>query len=173
MNMRWMLLGLGLGLGLSGAGAARADVPLPPVSNAAPTAESIVAAPTQVELTLDLTCTLPTNGPAVERGRLVARLHEYDPRTADGAAREIGRVEVAGVTHRPDAETVLRFPCAGVVPVRKAYYLTAVLYPDDAATDGAGGLYYLVGFRRVLAAGNRESLAVTLVPVGGEGEPTN
>ena len=172
MNVRWMLLGLGLGLGLSWAGAARADVPLPSVSNAASVAESAAAAPAQVELTLDLTCTLPTNGPAVERGRLVARLHEYDPRKADGAAREIGRVEVAGVTHRPAAETVLRFPCAGVVPVRKAYYLTAVLYSEDAAADGSG-LYYLVGFRRVLAAGNRESLAVTLVPVGGEGEPTN
>ena len=168
MNVRWMLLGLGLGW----AGAARADVPLPPVSNAAPAVESAAVVPSQEELTLDLTCTLPTNGPAVECGRLVARLHEYDPRTAAGAARENGRVEVVGVTHRPGAETVLRFPCAGIVPVRKAYYLTAVLYPEDAAGDSSG-LYYLVGFRRVLAAGNRESLSVALVPVGGEGEPTN
>ena len=172
MNMRWMLLGLGLGLGLSWAGAARADVPLPPVSNAAPAVESAAVVPSQEELTLDLTCTLPTNGPAVERGRLVARLHEYDSRRADGAAREIGRVEVAGVTHRPGAETVLRFPCAGETAARKAYYITAVVFPEGAPAGGSG-VYFIDGFQPVLAAGDRESQTVTLAPVGAEAGPSN
>lgn len=123
------------------------------------------------ELTVDLTCVLPTNGPAVERGVLVARLYEFNPRQADNPATEICQITLAGVTHRPGEETVLRFPCRGATAVRQAYYLTAVVYPEG--DGGQAGLYFLNGFRRVLVAGNREALSVTLTPVGGEAGPTN
>jgi len=123
------------------------------------------------ELTVDLTCVLPTNGPAVANGTLVARLYEFNPRQADSAASEICQITLAGVSHRPGEETVLRFPCRGQTAARKAYYLTAVVYPEG--DGGQAGLYFLNGFRRVLSAGNREALSVTLTPVGGEAGPTN
>lgn len=123
------------------------------------------------ELTVDLTCVLPTNGPAVECGVLVARLYEFNPRQADYPATEICQITLAGVSHRPGEETVLRFPCRGQTVARKAYYLTAVVYPQG--DGGQAGLYFLNGFRRVLVAGSREALVVTLTPVAGEAGPTN
>ena len=152
-----------MGVLACGAGWALADAPAPAVAPA--------AGPALEELTVDLTCILPAAGPAVERGQLVARLYEYDPRLADRAAAEIARVVLAGIVHRPGTETVLRFPCAGKTPVRKAYYLTAVLYPEGAHEQA--GLYFIDGFQRVLAVGPRQTLRVTLTPVDAESEPTN
>ncbi len=153
-----------LGFLMAQAGNAGADVSAP--AAAPPPAAKMEA------LALDLTCILPAAGPAVERGVLVVRLHEYDPRLADGAANEICRISLTGISHRAGEETVLRFPCNGQTPMRKAYYLTAVLYPEGAAADSAG-VYFIDGFQRVLTAANREALSVTLTPVEGEGEPTN
>ncbi len=144
---------------------ATADVPAP----AAPPA----AAVPMEEQVLDLTCILPADGPAVERGVLVVRLYEYDPRLADAAATEIGRVTLAGISHRMGSETILRFPCSGATSARKSYYITAVVYPSEGVAADCSGLYFINGFQRVLTAGNRESLTLALTPVGGEGEPTN
>ncbi len=141
----------------------RADVTEP----AAPPPSSPVE-----ELVVDVTCIVPAAGPAVERGRLVARFFEYDPRIADRAATELARVELSGISHRTGEETVLRFPCAGRTSARKAYYLTAAIYPEGAGADSAG-LYFINGFQRVLTTGSRESLTVTLTPVGAAEEPTN
>ncbi len=144
---------------------ARADVPMPAVgvTNAIP----------MEALMLDLTCVLPINGPAVERGVLMARLYEYDPRKVDGEAKEICRVAVSGISHQMGEETVLRFPCRGGTPVRKAYYITAVVYPEGVPADNAG-LYFIDGFQRVLSTGNREVLSVTLAPVDtGDAGPSN
>ena len=163
MMKTWRIVLLGLSTGL--AVAARGDV-------TPETATPAKDASAQEELVLDLTCLLATNGPGVVHGRVVARIHEYDLRKPDSAAREVCRVELSGVSHRPGAETVLRFPCAAPVPERKAYYLTVVVYTGAAPADSAG-MYYLTGFRRVFTGGNRESLSVTLTPVGGEGEPSN
>ena len=60
----------------------------------------------------------------------------------------------------------------GTTPRRKSYYLTAVVYPAATSADSAG-LYYLDGFQRVLAGGNRQSLSVTLTPVDAAAGPTN
>ena len=149
---------------LLGAGCVRIDVPVPVVAPG-------LAAPAGAVL-VDVTCVLPAAGPAVERGVLVARLYEYDPRIADGQAREIGRTTLPGVSHRPGGKTVLRFSCAGKTAARKAYYLTAVVYPEGAPADRSG-LFFIDGFQPVLAAGNRETLRVTLSPVAEVGEPTN
>lgn len=127
--------------------------------------------PVEEELAVDLTCILPTNGPAVARGLLVARLYEYDPRLTGRAASEIARVTLTGIIHHPDAETILRFPCGGKTFERKAYYLTAVVYPDE--TPGQSGLYFINGFQRVLEKGLRQELTVKLTPVAGDGGPTN
>ena len=122
------------------------------------------AIPGQEELMVDLTCVLSAEGPSVERGELVVRLYEYDPRVADRSAAEIGRIAVAGFAHRAGEETVLRFPCTGTTDRRRAYYITAVVYPEGAAPDRSG-IYYLDGFQRVLADGVREALSVVLTPV--------
>lgn len=127
--------------------------------------------PGQQELAVDLTCILPTNGPAVEHGFLMVRLYEYDPRVADRAATEIARVTMSGISHRPGAETLLRFPCAGKTPARKAYYLTAVVYPDE--TPGRAGLYFINGFQQVLVKDVRQELTVKLTPVAADEGPTN
>lgn len=148
-----------------GAGCVRIDAPPPgpPVASLAAPAGSVQ---------VDVTCILPADGPAVERGVLVARLYEYDPRRADSQAREIGRTTLPGVVHRPGEKTALRFTCAGRTAVRQAYYLTAVVYPEGAPADRSG-LYRIDGFQPVLAAGTREALRVTLLPVPDDGEPTN
>ena len=147
-----------------GLGSAVADVPPPDPPPRAGEARQ--------ELVVDVTCVVPAEGPSVSRGRLVARFFEYDPRVADRAATELARVELTGFSHRTGAETVLRFPCAGETEVRKAYYLTIVIYP---AGDGAeqAGLYFIDGFQRVLMAGPREELRVTLAPVDAGAGPTN
>lgn len=145
-----------------GAGCVRIDAP--------PPAPSLVAPAGTVQV--DVVCVLPADGPAVERGVLVARLVEYDPRQADGQAREIGRTTLPGVFHRPGEKTALRFTCVGRTAVRQAYYLTAVVYPEGAPAERSG-LYRIDGFQPVLAAGTREALRVTLLPVPDEGEPTN
>ncbi|HAL93125.1 MAG TPA: hypothetical protein DCM68_08905 [Verrucomicrobia bacterium] len=138
-----------------------------------PAAPPAVGAAAPEELVVDVTCILPATGPAVERGRLVARLYEYDARIADRAATEIARVELSGFSHRPGEETVLRFPCAGKTAARKAYYLTAAVYLEGAADDRSG-LYFINGFQKVLRDGTRESLRVTLTPVDAAGaEPSN
>lgn len=137
-----------------------------------PSAPPAASAAAQAELVVDVTCILPASGPAVERGRLVARLYEYDARIADRAATEIARVELSGLSHRTGEETVLRFPCAGKTAARKAYYLTVVVYPEGALADSAG-LYFINGFQKVLLDGSRESLSVTLAPVENRGESTN
>ena len=148
-------------LWLSG-GCVRIDVPPPEPPRAAP------AGTVQV----DVVGVLPATGPAVSNGVLVARLVEYDPRRSDSQAREVGRTTVPGIFHRPGQETALRFACTGRTAVPKAYYLTAVVYPQGAPA-GQSGLYRLEGFQRVLASSTREALRVTLVPVPDEGEPTN
>ena len=147
------------------AGCVRIAAPPP-----APPPASLVAPAGSVQV--DVACILPADGPAVERGVLVARLYEYAPQRADSQAREIGRTTLPGVFHRPGEKTVLRFTCAGRSAVRQAYYLTAVVYPEGAPADRSG-LYRLDGFQPVLTAGNRETLRVTLQPVSDEGEPTN
>ena len=157
MNARlWM----GVMLGLV-AGCVRVDLP-PPAGAPAPAGA----------LQVDVTCVLPAAGPAVSNGVLVARLVEYDPVRSDSQAREVGRTTVPGIFHRPGQETALRFACTGRTAVPKAYYLTAVVYPQGAPA-GQSGLYRLEGFQRVLASSTREALRVTLVPVPDEGEPTN
>ena len=154
---------LALGCLACWAGSAAADVQTPePAPKPAGT----------MQLVLDLTCTLPTNGPAVERGVLEVRLYEYDPRKTDGAAVEIGRVALSGIAHRAGEETVLRFPCAGETAVRKAYYITAVVFPEGDPAGGAG-IYFIDGFQPVLAAGDRQSLTVTLAPVDADAGPSN
>ena len=152
------------GLWVIGLGCAAADVP--PAAPPPPAEEALQ------ELRVDVTCVVPAEGPSVERGRLVARFFEYDPRVADRAATELARVELTGMSHRTGTETVLRFPCAGETAVRKAYYLTIVIYPADGGADQAG-LYFIDGFQRVLMAGPREELRVTLAPVGTGAGPTN
>ena len=147
-----------------GAGCVRIDAP-PPAA-----APSLAAPAGSVQV--DVVCVLPADGPAVERGVLVARLYEYDPRRADSQAREIGRTALPGVVHRPGEKTALRFTCVGRTAVRQAYYLTAVVYPEGAPAERSG-LYRIDGFQPVLAAGNRETLRVTLLPVPDDGEPTN
>ncbi len=156
-RMGWLL-----GLLLLGAGCVRIDGPPPAADRAAPGGA----------VRVDAVCVLPPVGPAVERGVLVARLYEYDPRQADARAREIGRTTLPGILHRPGQKTALRFSCAGRTAVRRAYYLTAVVYPEGAPA-GSSGLYFLDGFRRVLENGNRETLRATLAPVLDEAEPTN
>ena len=121
---------------------------------------------------VDVVGVLPATGPAVSNGVLVARLVEYDPRRSDSQAREVGRTTVPGIFHRPGQETALRFACTGRTAVPKAYYLTAVVYPEGAPA-GQSGLYRLDGFQRVLAAGTRQALRVTLAPVPEEDGPTN
>jgi hypothetical protein len=158
------ILHLILGCLVLGASQVWADVQPPPA----------VLAPTGTTetLELDLTCILPADGPAVERGELMVRLYEYDPRKADGGATEIARVTLSGIAHRTGEETVVRFPCAGKTARRKSYYLTAVVYPEASATASAG-LYFIDGFQRVLVGGNREVLGVTLAPVDAEANPSN
>ena len=158
--MIWIWSGL-----LLGTGCVRIDAPPP-----GPPAASLAAPAGSVQV--DVVCVLPADGPAVERGVLVARLYEYDPRRADSQAREIGRTSLPGVVHRPGEKTVLRFTCVGQTAVRQAYYLTAVVYPEGAPAERSG-LYRIDGFQPVLATGNRETLRVTLLPVPDEGEPTN
>ena len=148
-----------------GAGCVRIDAPPP-----APPAASLAAPAGSVQV--DVACILPADGPAVERGVLVARLYEYDPRRADSQAREIGRTTLPGVFHRPGENTALRFTCIGRPGGHPAHYLTVVVYPEGAPA-GRSGLYRLEGFQPVLAAGTREMLRVTLLPVPDEGEPTN
>ena len=148
------------------AGCVRVDMPPP----SPPPPASLVAPAGSVQV--DVTCILPADGPAVERGVLVARLYEYAPQRADSQAREIGRTTLPGILHRPGEQTALRFACVGRAAVRQAYYLTAVVYPEGAPADHSG-LYRIDGFQPVLAAGNREALRVTLQPVPDEGEPTN
>ena len=145
-------------------GCVRIDVP-PPAAMPEPVAP---AGAVQV----DVTCVLPATGPAVANGVLVARLVEYDPRRSDSQAREIARTTLPGIVHRPGRETALRFACIGRTAVPKAYYLTAVVYPEGAPA-GQSGLYRLEGFQRVLAAGTREALRVSLDPVPEEDGPTN
>ncbi len=115
-------------------------------------------------LTVDMTCVLSAEGPSVERGELVVRLHEYDPRLMDRAAAEIGRIVVSGFSHRAGEETVLRFPCTGTTGKHRSYYITAVVYPEGAGADRSG-IYYLNGFQRVLEDGGREALRAVLTPV--------
>ena len=146
-------------------GCVRIDQP-PPAA-----VEPVPAAPAGA-VQVDVTCVLPATGPAVANGVLVARLVEYDPRRADSQAREIARTTLPGIVHQPGQETTLRFACIGRTPIPKAYYLTAVVYPQGAPA-GQSGLYRLEGFQRVLASSTREALRVTLVPVPDEGEPTN
>ena len=153
-----------LGFWLCTPGTIWADTSPPAIAEPAP-------GPAQQELAVDLTCILPTNGPAVEHGFLMVRLYEYDPRVADRAATEIARVTMSGITHRPGAETTLRFPCAGKTASRKAYYLTAVLYPDEA--PGRAGLYFINGFQQVLEKDLRQELTVKLTPVAANEGPTN
>ena len=155
MSGRLWLCGL---LWLTG-GCVRIDVP-PPAPAPAGTVQ------------VDVVCVLPTTGPAVSNGVLVARLYEYEPQRADSQAREAGRTTLPGIFHRPGQETTVRFACIGRTTVPKAYYLTAVVYPAGAPA-GQSGLYRLEGFQRVLASSTREALRVTLVPVPDEGEPTN
>lgn len=121
---------------------------------------------------VDVICVLPATGPAVNNGVLVARLYEYEPQRADSQAREVGRTTLPGIFHRPGRETAVRFACIGRTTVPKAYYLTAVVYPEGAPA-GQSGLYRLEGFQRVLAAGTRQALRVTLAPVPEEDGPTN
>ena len=147
------------------AGCVRIAAPPP-----APPPASLVAPAGSVQV--DVACILPADGPAVERGVLVARLYEYAPQRADSQAREIGRTTLPGVIHRPGENTALRFTCVGRPGGRSAHYLTVVVYPEGAPA-GRSGLYRLEGFQPVLAAGTREMLRVTLVPVPDEGEPTN
>ena len=147
------------------AGCVRIAAPPP-----APPPASLVAPAGSVQV--DVTCILPADGPAVERGVLVARLYEYDPRRADSQAREIGRTTLPGIQHRPGENTALRFTCIGRPGGHPAHYLTVVVYPEGAPA-GRSGLYRIEGFQPVLAAGTREMLRVTLVPVPDEGEPTN
>ncbi|NCD21420.1 MAG: hypothetical protein EOL90_00580 [Spartobacteria bacterium] len=154
----WVLLGLA-------AGCVRIDAPLPE-------ARGVDRAASPAVLHLDVTCILPGTGPAVSNGVLVARLYEYDPRRADSQAREVARTRLPGVWHRPGQKTMLRFACSGRTAVRRSYYLTAVVYPEGAPA-GKSGLYFLDGFQRVLASGNRESLRVALAAVPEEGGPTN
>lgn len=157
MNARlWM----GVMLGLA-AGCVRVDLP-PPAGSPAPAGA----------LQVDVTCVLPAAGPAVSNGVLVARLVEYDPVRSDSQAREVGRTTVPGISHRPGRATAVRFACTGRTAVRKAYYLTAVVYPEGAPA-GQSGLYRLEGFQRVLAAGPRQALRATLAPVPEEDGPTN
>ena len=155
---------LALGILAFWTGSAAADVQAP-----APAPDPAGA---RQQLVLDLTCLLPTNGPAVARGVLEVRLYEYDPRKASGAAAEIGRVSLAGIAHRAGEETVQRFPCAGETAARKAYYITAVVFPEGAPAGGSG-IYFIDGFQPVLAAGDRESLTVTLAPVDADAGPSN
>ncbi len=165
MNYRWIMW---IGMLAALVSAAPAQVPRAALP-ALPAPVPMLTEP----LELDLTCIIPTNGPAVDRGELVARLQEYDPRAAGDAAREVAQVKVSGLTHRAGAETVVRFPCTGATAARKAYYVTAVLFPEGAA-DGDAGIYYLRGVHRVFSLTNAESLCVTLDPVAVEpGEPTN
>lgn len=145
------------------AGCVRVDLPPP---DEAPTA----SVPRTVRV--DATCVLPAAGPAVSNGVLVARLYEYDPRKADAPAREIGRTTLPGVSHRPGAETGVRFAVVGRTGAERAHYLTAVVYPEGAPA-GESGLYQLEGFQRVLETGSRESLRATLVSVSEEDGPTN
>ena len=147
-----------------GAGCVRIDAP------PAAAAPSLVAPAGMVQV--DVACILPADGPAVERGVLVARLYEYDPRRADSQAREIGRTTLPGIQHRPGENTALRFSCVGRPGGHPAHYLTVVVYPEGAPA-GRSGLYRLEGFQPVLAAGTREALRVTLLPVPDDGEPTN
>ena len=158
-RMVWIWIGL-----LLAAGCVRIDGP---TSAAAPG----LAAPAGT-VQVDVACVLPADGPAVSNGVLVARLCEYDPGKADGQAREIGRTTLPGVTHRPGEKTVLRFACAGRPGAGRAHYLTVVVYPEGAPA-GQSGLYFIDGFQRVLAAGNREALRIALTPVPDEGAPTN
>ena len=146
------------------AGCVRVDVP-PPA--AAPVPEAQAGA-----MQVDVTCVFLSTGPAVANGVLVARLYEYDQRRSDSQAREIARTTLPGISHRPGRETAVRFACVGRTAVRQSYYLTAVVYPEGAPA-GQSGLYRLDGFQRVLAAGNREALHVTLTSVPEEGQPTN
>ena len=145
-------------------GCVRIDVP-------PPAAEPPRAAPAGT-VQVDVVGVLPATGPAVSNGVLVARLYEYEPQRADSQAREVGRTTLPGIFHRPGQESAARFACIGRTAVPKAYYLTVVVYPEGAPV-GQSGLYRLEGFQRVLAAGTREALRVTLVPVPDEGEPTN
>ena len=145
-------------------GCVRIDVP-------PPAAEPARAAPAGT-VQVDAVCVLPATGPAVNNGVLVARLYEYEPQRADSQAREVGRTTLPGIVHRPGQETAVRFACIGRTAVPKAYYLTAVVYPEGAPA-GQSGLYRLEGFQRVLANGSRETLRATLAPVPEEGEPTN
>ena len=145
-------------------GCVRMDVPSPPT-------EPVRAVPAGA-VQVDATCVLPATGPAVSNGMLVARLYEYDPRRSDLQARQIAKTTLPGISHRPGRETPVRFACVGYPSIRRAYYLTVVVYPAGAPS-GESGLYRLDGFQRVLAAGNRETLRVHLSPVPAEGEPTN
>ena len=155
---------LGLAILLLGAGVVGADSSMPPaLSNPIAPLES---------LDLDLTCTLPAEGPDVAQGLLVVRLYEYDPRKADSMAIEVAQVSLAGIVHKTGMETVFRFPCRGTTARRKSYYLTAVVYPAATAADSAG-LYFIDGFQRVLLGGNRQALSVTLTPVADTAGPTN
>lgn len=160
-RIQWILIAC-----LCGPGSAGADAP--PAAETEPPAAAVATE----ELTVDLTCILPAEGPPVAGGQLVARLYEYHPRLADRAATEIARVTLSGVVHRPGAETVLRFPCAGQTAERKAYYLTAVVYPQ-AMTEGQSGLYFINGFQRVLADGSSQELRIVLTPVDPGTAPTN
>ena len=154
---------LALGILAFWTGSAAADVQPPEPAPMAAGAQALV---------LDLTCILPAAGPSVARGVLEVRLYEYDPRQTSGAAAEIGRVSLAGIAHRTGAETVLRFPCSGTTAARKAYYITAVVFPEGDPAGGSG-IYFIDGFQPVLAAGDRESLTVTLAPVDAEAGPSN
>jgi hypothetical protein len=144
-------------------GCVRIDVP--------PAPEPARAAPAGA-VRVDVVCILPATGPAVSNGVLVARLYEYEPQRADSQAREVGRTTLPGISHRPGQESAVRFACIGRSAFPKAYYLTAVVYPEGAPA-GQSGLYRLEGFQRVLASGPRETLRATLAPVPDEGEPTN
>ena len=156
------LIGM-VGFLLFTAGRNWADTPPPVIES--------VTAQAQNAVSVDLTCILPTNGPAVEHGMLIARLYEYDARHLDRAAKEIAHVTLTGITHCPEMETILRFPCAGKTAECKEYYLTAVLYPDDM--PGHAGVYYINGFLRVLERTTHQELSVKLTPVDPGSGPTN
>ena len=145
-----------------GAGCVRIDAP--------PPAPSLVAPAGTVQV--DVVCVLPADGPAVERGVLVARLYEYDAQQADAQAREIGRTTLPGIFHRPGEISAVRFVVNGRAMDAMAHYLTVVVYPEGAPA-GQSGLYRLDGFRRVLASGNREALTAPLAPVPEEDGPSN
>ena len=113
-------------------------------------------------LVLDLTCTIPADGPEVEDGALVARLYEYDPMLADASAAEIARATIFGLTHKPGRNTILRIPLRGMRVERKQYYVSAFVYPDISSNER---LYFIDGFQAVFENTAEQTLNIILAPV--------